>query len=247
MGNDPESIWFNPAGSARVTGVGVGSTHALLYPELEDSPSLNLLSAHFPLRGGGLQTGLLLLGNQEWSEQVFVAGYGRSLHARLAVGVQAASLGWQSGDFARRALRFDLGAIYEVGWVFHRAYVRLATTLSNLNRANIAASGHRAGRMPLQGVVAASIDLEDQQLVVDLQRRGGESKLRLGYETRSEGWPGIEFRAGGIVLLSHWENGELDAGLGHAWKSWQFDYAYAYPLTLGGFGGMHRVGVRWLK
>ena len=247
VGDDPESVWFNPAGSARVSGMGFASTHALLYPQLDDGPSLTVLSAHFPLRGGSLQTGISLLGNDEWSEQVFIAGYGRSLHPRIALGGQVASLGWQSGDLSRRTLRIDLGTAYEWGWISHQAYVRLALTLGNLNRANIAASGHGAGRSPLKGVIAASVDMQHQRLLVDLLRQGGDSELRLGYETRPEGWAGIEFRTGGSLLVSHWDHGELDAGLGHAWRDWHFDYAYSYPLTLGGFGGTHRLGVRWLQ
>ena len=247
VGDDPESVWFNPAGSARVTEVGVGSTHALLYPGLDHSPSLNALAAHFPLFGGGAQLGLSLLGYEDWSEQVLIAGYGRSLHPRVAAGANLTSMGWQIGDLARRTLRIDLGGTYEVGWVLPQAYMRLALTLTNLTRANIAASGNRAGRTPLGGAVAASIDLGRQRVLLDLQREGGDNQICVGYETRPEGWAGVQLRMGGSALVSHLDSGEVDAGLGHIWKRWQLDYAYSYPLKLSGFGGIHRVSVRWLR
>lgn len=243
--DDPETVWFNPAGSARVTSVGVGLTHAQLYPGLEESPGLNALSVHFPLSGGGAQLGLSLLSHRDWSEQILVAGYGRPLHPRVAVGGNVSSMGWQIGGLSRRTLRVDIGGAYEVGWVSSRAYVRLGLKLSNLTRANIAASGHRSGRTPVGGVVALSIDLEHQRLLLDLQRQGENYQLRTGYETRPEGWAGFQFRMGGSGLVFHRDSGELDVGLGHVWREWLFDYAYSYPLTLGGFGGIHWVSVRW--
>ena len=227
--------------------MGVGSTHALLYPGLDKSLSLNVLSAHFPLGRGGAQVGLSVLEYEDWSEQVLIGGYGWSIHPRVAVGGNVASMGWQVSDLSRRTFRIALGGAYEVGWVSHQAYVRLAVTVTNLTRANVAASRHRSGRTPLGGVVAASIDVGRQRLLLDLQREGRDNQIRVGYETRPQGWAGVQFRMGGNALVSQWDGGELDAGLGHAWREWQFDYAYSYPLTLDGFGGIHRVSVRWLQ
>ena len=245
--NDPETVWYNPAGSAGATRVGIGLTHAQLYPGLDESPSVSGLSAQVPLLGGGAQAGLSLLAYEDWSEQVLVAGYGRSVHPRVAVGANVTSLSWQIGDLSRRAFSVDLGGQYEVGWVSHQAYVRVALTVGNLARANISASGHRAGRTPRSVVAAASVDMGRRRLLVDLQREGGISQMRAGYETRPEGWAGVHFRMGGNALTSQWDAGGLNAGLGHVWREWQFDYAYSYPLALTGFGGTHRVSVRWMQ
>jgi hypothetical protein len=247
MSADPESVWFNPAGSARVQKKGVGTTHAVLYPGLEESPSLNALAANFPLRGGGAQVGLSVLGFENWSEQVLVAGYGRPLHARVAVGASIASRGWQVGRLSRRTWGLDLGGVYEVGWVLPRAYMRLALVLKNLNRPNVSAAGHRAGRIPVGIVAGALIEDAHQRILLDLARERDYTRLRIGYETRPDGWGGLKFRLGADALFDPWENREMNAGLGHNWQQWHFDYAYSYPLRLEGLGGIHRVSIRWVQ
>jgi hypothetical protein len=238
---------FNPAGSARVQKKGVGTTHALLYPGLDESPTLNALAANFPLRGGGAQVGLSVLGFEDWSEQVLVAGYGRPLHPRVSVGASIASRDWQVGRLSRRAWGLDLGGVYEAGWVLPRAYVRLALVLKNLNRPNLSAAGHGAGRTPVGVVAGASIEDAHQRILLDLERDGDYTRIRVGYENRPAGWGGTRFRLGADALFAPWENREMDVGLGHNWRQWHFDYAYSYPLRLEGLGGIHRVSIRWMQ
>ena len=244
---DPEAVWFNPAASARLLNKGFGTTHVLLYPGLEESPSLNGLAANFPLRGGGAQVGISVLGFEDWSEQVLVIGYGRPLHPRASIGASIASKGWQIGRLSRRIIGLDLGALYEVGWVLPRAYMRLALVLKNLSRPNLSAAGHEAGRTALEAVAGISIEGETQRGLLDLAREGYYNRIKVGYETRPDGWGGLELRLGAEALLGPWENREMDVGWGHNWQEWHFDYAYSYPMQLEGLGGIHRVSIRWLQ
>ena len=56
-----EAVWYNPAGNAQQQKWQAGTTHALLYPGLDQSPALNGLSVTGPLQGGGFQLGLSFL------------------------------------------------------------------------------------------------------------------------------------------------------------------------------------------
>jgi hypothetical protein len=238
-----ESVWFNPAGSARLHKWRVGTTHALLYPGLDQSPHLSGLAVAGPFRGGGLQAGLSFLSAEGWREEVAVLGYGRALHPRVALGSSLRTSAWKAGDLSRRAWSLDLGGTYEVGFVHPRAYVRLGLVVKNLNRANIAAGGQAAGETPREWVMAASIGLEEQQILIDVERRDGRTEVRAGYEASTVSLGGARFRMGGSALGPGWTGRELNAGIGHSWKQWHFDYAYTYPLRLSGLGGAHRLSV----
>ena len=137
--------------------------------------------------------------------------------------------------------------IFGLVWVLPRAYMRLALVLKNLNRPNVSAAGHGAGRTLVGIVAGASIEDAHQRILVDLERDGDYTRIRVGYENRPAGWGGTRFRLGADALFAPWENREMDVGLGHNWRQWHFDYAYSYPLRLEGLGGIHRVSIRWMQ
>ena len=238
-----EAVWFNPAGNARLEKWRGGSTHALLYPELNQSPTLNSLVVAGPCGGGGLQAGFSFLSAEGWSEQVAILGYGRGLHPRVALGGDLRTSAWKADDLSHRAWSLDLGGTYEVGFVHPRVYVRLGLVARNLTRANIAAGNQAAGETPRGLVLAASIRLENQQMLVDIERSDGQTEVRVGYETITISLNGARFRMGGSALGPGWAGKELNAGIGHNWKQWHFDYAYSHSLQLSGLGGMHRLSL----
>ncbi len=242
-GVDAEAIWFNPAANAWAQKYRVGTAHAQLYSGLDESPSLNVLGAVLPMGGGSLQLGWSSLGVEDWREQVGIVGYGRVLHQRLALGSSLRYSGWKTSGLSNRAWSADLGGIYKVGWIHRLVYMRLGLMLTNINRANIAASGHPAGKTPRGVVLAASVNLDRRQVLVDIERRGGRTEVRAGYETPlSSRARGVALRLGGRLLSSDREAKEVDLGLGFRWKLWYFDYAYTYPLHSTGLGGIHQSG-----
>lgn len=243
-----EGIWFNPASSSQTRRFQVSSTHARLYPGLDEGLSLSALSAVLPLGRGAFQAGLSSLGFDEWREQVAVLGYGRQLHPRLGIGGSLRSQGWEASGLSRRTWSWDLGGVYEAGWIHPQVYLRLGVVGRNLNAANVAAGGQAAGRTPRLLVLAASLDWGTQTLLIDCERRGGRTQVRVGGESRAASLAGMVFRMGGSALVDEWEGRELDVGLGHTWRGWHFDYAYSYSLRLTGLGGIHWFSVgyqRW--
>lgn len=245
-GVDAEAIWFNPAANAWAQKYRVGTTHAQLYSGLDESPNLNVLGAVLPLGGGSLQLGWSSLGVEDWREQVGLVGYGRALHQRFALGTSLRSSGWETRGLSHRVWSADLGAIYKVGWIHRRVYMRLGFMATNINRANIAASGHPAGKTPRGVVLAASVNLDRQQVLVDIERRRGRTEVRIGYETPfSSRTRGVDLRLGGQLLSAGRVAKEVDLGLGYRWKQWYFDYAYIHPLHPTGLGGIHRGGFEY--
>ncbi|NKB68672.1 MAG: hypothetical protein GKR89_16535 [Candidatus Latescibacteria bacterium] len=238
-----EAVWYNPAGNARADQWLAGTTHLRLYPNVDRSPSLNALNGAGPLWGGGLQAGLSLLGAPGWREEVATLAYGRALHPRIALGGGLNTKAWKAGNLSRRVWSVDLGALYEVGWIHPLVYLRLGLVGRNLTRPNIAVGGQDAGQTPRAVVLAAAFVLAEQEFLVDLERSGGRTALRAGYETRTVSLAGARFRFGGSAMGPNWSNKELDVGLGHDWKQWHFDYAYTYSLHLTELGGGHRLSV----
>lgn len=247
VAGDVGAVWYNPAANGRVQRLRVGTTHALLYPGLGETLSLNALSASVPLGGGGVQLGLSTLDFPGWHEQVVALGYGLGLHPRFAAGATLRASGWRTEGLSHRSWSVDLGGTYEVGWVHPRAYLRLGAVVSNINAANISAGGYAAGETPRGVTIGAAVDVGHQGFLVDAERRGGSTTVRLGYETRAVSLGGATFRLGASSLLTSRAAGEVDVGVGHTWNRWHFDYAYAYPMLLTGLGGIHRLSLAYHK
>lgn len=243
-----EAVWFNPAGNARQGQWQAGTTHALLYPGLDEgSPTLNGVAVAGPLQGGGLQAGLSFLGAEGWREEVLTLGYGRALHERFALGGNLRTSAWKAGDLSHRIWSLDVGGTWEVGFVHPQAYLRLGWVAKGLNGANIAAGGQEAGGKERELVVAASLTFAGKEVLIDIARRDGRTEFRAGYETRTVSLNGARFRMGGTAIGSGFADRELNVGLGHDWKEWNFDYAYSYPLHLAGLGGVHRFSVGYRR
>ena len=244
-GVDVEAVWFNPAANARAQKLRVGTAHTRLYSGLDESPSLSVLGVVLPVGGGSLQLGWSSLGGKDWREQVGIVGYGRALHQRVALGTALRCSGWKTSGLSHRVWSADLGGIYEVGWVRNKVYIRLGLMLTNIKRANIAASGDPAGKTPRGLVLAASANLGRQQVLMDLERRGGRTEFRAGYESPFSRARGLAFRLGGRFLPSDREAKQVDVGLGYRWNQWHFNYAYSHPLHPTGLGGIHRAGFEY--
>ena len=235
-----EGVWYNPAGSARVPGLTTALTHGRLFPGLNDDISLSALSLAVPLVGGGLQAGLSSLGSTDWQELIVAVGYARPLHDRLAVGATVRSEGWETIGLSHRSWSLDMGAVYEVGWVLPQAHVQLSAVAS-LARPNLAAGGQGAGRKARRGALGARFDFGQQVLLVEVERQGGWTELRAGYEATTP-HPGAPcLRLGARGFSTDWQVTELDVGFGYGWRQLQFDYAYLHPIDLSAVNGSHWI------
>lgn len=243
-----EGLWINPAANARGVRWQAGTTHVLLYPGLENSPSLNALALVAPVAGGGLQVGFSALGSEDWEEQIGVVGYGRAVHPRLALGGDVRSGGWQTEGLSHRAWSGDLGGIYEVGWLRSRYYLRLGLVMRDWWRSSLAAGGQAEAKPPRAYILAANLGIGAKQVLVDVERRAGRLQLRAGYEETVRSLGGIQLRVGGSAFTSAWDSGDLNVGMGYGWRGWHLDFSYTAPLGLSGaLGGVHRLSLNYRR
>jgi hypothetical protein len=239
-----QAVWFNPAGGASLGHWQAGTTHGVLHPGLDDLLSLHGLTAAGPVRDGTLLFGVSLLSADGWQEDVTALGYGRRVHARLALGATLRSSAWRADRLSRRSWSLDAGAMWDAGYVHPEAFLRLGLLLTDLNGPNQAAGGQAAGEASRGIAVAAAVHMADRRLLVDIERKYGETEVRAGYEARVAGLAGARFRGGGIVGPGS-QVAEVDVGLGQDWREWHVDYAFTYPLQLSALGGMHRLSVKY--
>jgi len=234
-----EGVWYNPAGSARVPRLTTSLTHGRLFPGLNDDISLSVLSIAVPMMGGGLQAGLSSLGSEDWQELVVALGYARPVNRRADVGATVRSEGWETIGLSHRSWSLDVGAVYEVGWVLPQVHLQLSAVAS-LAPPNLAAGG-QGGRKARRGALGARFDFGQQVLLVEVERQGGATELRAGYEATAPqpGSPCLRLGARGFSV--DWQVAELDAGFGCRWRQWQFDYAYLHPLEPSSLNGSHWI------
>ncbi|MEE2659870.1 MAG: hypothetical protein VX733_15285 [Candidatus Latescibacterota bacterium] len=242
-----ESVWFNAAGNARSLRNQAGVVHTVLYPGLNDAITLSSLAASGRLAGGNAQLGLSSLNGLGWEERVYLVGYGRPVHPRVALGANVRSVGWDAGSLSQRAVDVDIGAIYEAGWVRPDLYLRFAAVAGNLTVGNISAEGHSGGDVSRGWVLAMTATSGPHTVLADVDRRRGRSEIRVGLETRGYYTPGLTARLGASAVSAGWQGKELNAGFGYRWASLQFDYAYSYPIELSGLGGVHRMGFTYRR
>lgn len=242
--NSDEVVWHNPAGNARLQRWQAGTTHAVLHPGLGQLLSVHGLAVAGPFRYGALQAGVSLLSAEGWREDVAALGYGRALHPRVALGGVLRTSAWQAGDLSRRVWSLDVGGTYEMGYVHPRVAVRLGLLLKDLNRVNLAAGGQAAGKRSRGLVAAASLTFGARQILMDVERRDGQTEVRGGYETGVISLADARFRVGGSAFGPDWSGEQVNVGIGQDWKQWHFDYAYTYPLQLSALGGMHRFSLK---
>lgn len=172
-------------------------------------------------------------------------GYAQAIHPRVALGVTIRSSAWEATGLSRRSWGLDVGGTYNVGYIHPRASLRLAMMLKDVNRANTAAGGQAAGKTSRALVLAAALNYETQQILIDVERWDGWTEVRGGYETSVISLGGSRFRIGGSAMGPNWAGEKVNVGIGQDWKKWHFDYAYTYPLRVSSLGGMHRFSLKY--
>ena len=242
-----DGIWFNPASNALRDTWQIGTAHALLYPGLDEPPTLHGLTAALPLSGrlgkNRVQVGLSFLSARNWDEQVTALGLSRPLHPRMAVGLALRSSAWSTVGLSHRAWDMNVGATYEVGWVHPEAYLRLAGVMENLRGSNRSSSGKKAGRSQRKFTIGASLELQGSVFYLDWENVDDRFETRFGLDSGSGPGGDIRIRAGASAVSFPWAGKEVTAGLGHRSGRWNYDYAYAYPLEATGLGGIHRFSL----
>jgi len=238
-----ESIWFNPAPSARIGTSRVSSTHGTLWSGLEESPSIHSVNSAWVSKWGTLQVGYSTLRAQGWEESEVLLGGSRILTPRLALGIQVQRNGWEADRLGRNHWVGNIGVLYEAGWITKQTYVRFSGVWANIG-SGLSSSGRRTGQRPRSVTLGMQVVGRGRVGSIDCRREDDRWDVRAGYE--SELRDGLMARLGARMYLANTVNRSGHVGLGYEWRNMRFDYAFSQSLDLGSFGAQHRFGIGYV-
>ncbi len=238
-----ESVWFNPASSARIGTSSVSSTHGTLWSGLEESPSVHSVNGAWVSRWGTLQIGYATLRARGWDEKELLLGASRVLSARLALGTQIQRSSWDAGRLGRYHWVGNMGFLYEAGWVTKKTYVRFSGVLANL-APGLRNESRKTGQRSRSITFGMQVVGNGRVGSVDWRREGDFWELRAGYE--SELRDDLMVRIGARLFVADTVNRTGHAGLGYEWRNLRFDYAFSQSYDLNRFGAQHRFGVGYV-
>ena len=238
-----ESVWVNPAPSARIGTSIISSTHGTLWSGLEESPSVHSVNGAWVSRWGTVQVGYATLRAQGWDEKGLLLGASRVLSARFALGAQIQRNSWDVGRLGRYHWVGNMGFLYEAGWVTKKTYVRFSGVLANVG-SSLRNEGLRTGQRPRSITLGMQVVGHGRIGNVDWRREGDRWELRVGYE--SELRDDLMVRIGTRLFVADTVNRTGHAGLGYEWRNLRFDYAFSQSYDLSRFGAQHRFGVGYV-
>ena len=257
LANDPNAMWFNPAGLAQLQQRQAVVMYARLLPGLNFDKLHNFLIGYVQPVGalGNLGVGWCGLQADVYSENMFSVAYARSWKDRLLLGITGKWLQWSAEpatdpetgktdqDFSKSSIGLDVGAIFEIGKFFDYATLRVGVAAQNLNEPNISKSGAEAGKMPRTLKVGLLVDTETYLVEADVLHQGDQTKVLMGFELKVASYYDFRFRGGTTQLTGDYEGGEFSGGFGFTVKGIAIDYAFLYSTQIKRVGGSHKFSL----
>jgi len=257
LANDPNAMWFNPAGLAQLQQRQALAMYARLFPGLDFDKLHNFLVGYVQPVGslGNLGVGWCGLQADAYSENVFSVAYARSWGDRLFLGLTGKWLHWSAEsytdpetgatdkDFSNSSIALDVGALFEIGKFFNYTTLRIGAAAQNLNEPNISKSGVDAGKVPRTLRAGLLFDTETYLVEADVLRYGDQTKFLFGFELKVAGPYEFRLRGGAVQLTGDYEGGEFDGGFGFTVKGISIDYAFLYSAQIKQVGGSHKFSL----
>ena len=237
-----ETIWFNPAASAKLNVPHATSTYGTLYSGLEDSPVVHTGAIAWPVKSVTLQAGYHTLRLDPWSEMSGLVGVAVVLHPRVSFGGAVRVNAWNSGRYGNQSWLGSLGLLYEVGWIAPSTYMRLSLVSANLTGWYSAGDTGRATGQPGRLYTAgAQLIVRGKKVSLDVEHDMDLWDLRAGYELDAR-W-GLHFRTGVGIHVDDTVDRTWHVGMGYEWTDYHFDYAFTRSADIASFGATHRLGI----
>jgi len=253
LADDPNAIWYNPAGLSLIKESQALGMYARLFPGLDtDKLHSGLVAYVQPLvRGlGSVGFGWTWLKADVYSENVLSLCYAFTLKERLSLGAGVKFLRWSADpypgepqDLSKSGLSLDIGVMVNIGKIFNYGALRAGGTIQNLNQPNLSKAGLDEGKLPSTLRVGLLFDTKDYSVEADVVRYRGQVKFLVGMEYKLTTPVDLRLRAGAIQAGGDFESGEYDAGFGITVKGVIIDYSYLHPIQIKQVGGSHRFSI----
>ena len=252
LSDDANSVWYNPAGLARIQNAEVALTYAMPFTGLSEGDlNHSLINIVSPWKFG---LGFSRLGTEGAAEMAGALGFGLSLGSNFSIGTTAKALHWsadgsldpvsgvQDKDRSNTSFSLDVGMLASLG-----RSLSFGLVVRDVLPPNISESGDEGGALPR--TIEAGISMRRTILLValDFSWRDGVSMLRGGAELNVQG-SNLFLRGGGMAGFGDapdTDAGDLNVGLGYRFHRWSFDYAYTYPVVFQEGTGSHRVALTY--
>jgi len=254
--SDASGYCYNPAGlsnfDSKQLSVGYGKPAAVI-SELMTS-QINIVSPMGENSGIGL--GISYGGIDVASDMVISGGYGVKLSENLAIGANLKVMRWAAEgqdivwggagtdeDLSKTAVSLDLSATYSLGEMMGLDNLMTGLYVRDAIMPNISESGDDGGQLPIEIGIGVLAELNELLIGGDIATVDGETIFRVGAESGITG-SDLKVRGGfiyGSDFADELEKADFDLGLGYAFKSLLFDYAYNMPIAFKEAGGRHYV------
>jgi hypothetical protein len=248
--------WYNPAGLASIAGRQLGISYGMINPDITSDVMKYQLSYVNPIGSrSGFGVGISGLGADGASEMVISGAYGIALTESFSLGGNVRVLRWaiegqhdpytgtDDDDLSKVSFSLDVSAVYGIDNIFGLERLATGIYVKDAIMPNISESGDDDGKLPVEVGVGVMGTVSDITGEVDVAFVNGETIFRGGGEV-SVYESALDLRAG-VVYGSDFEDDvertDIDFGIGYAFSSLVFDYAYVIPIAFNDTGGRHFV------
>ncbi len=263
--DDPNALFFNPAGIGSLTSFSLSTSYTNLFPGISGDQLSYLSGSAVANLGliGNVGLGLKAFRSNSWKEGELVGTYAQSLFDIVTVGGSVKLLYWSSGAPAGRlavpedglsktTLSFDAGLQAKFTDILPENDVVLGASVQDITRPSIAANGSSDGKLDLAASFGAAYVSRALDYIVQAQylTAGDMSRFAIGVEiVAARGTflgqeASFSVRLGGNTALEPVRQGDLFGGVGIEVSGLRLDYAYGQPTRLQEVGGTHHVTFR---
>lgn len=266
LADDPNVVFFNPAGIAPLKSLSLSSSYTRLFPGIADDQLGYVSGSAVANLGlvGNLGVGIRSFQSNFWKENELIGSYAQQMFEFLSVGGSVKLLQWStpspSGRFAvpepgmsKVALSFDVGVQSQISNIVPDNDVRFGIFLGDLTQPSLASNGAREGKLDRRlSAGAAYISRTYNYLVTVHYTVAGDVK-RIGLGTEISAMrasilgESIELvvRVGGGGAGGSAKQGDVNGGLGFLVAGFILDYAYTHQTELRYVDGSHHLSLRY--
>lgn len=264
--NDPNVIFYNPAGIASMNSLAVSTSFTQLFPGIADD-NLRYISASAVANLsflGNVGLGVKSFSSAFWKENEIVGTYAQDAFGVLSVGGSAKLLQWSTpspsgrlaqpeAGYSKITLSFDVGAQTTIKDIVPDNDVTIGFMMGDFTRPSIAQNGSSDASLDLKMSLGVQYFSRVYNYAVtahytimgSVQRLGVGTEILAMKTSLLDEEAEVVVRVGGGGQLQSGQQGDINGGLGLSVGGLTMDYAYTIQTELQYVGGTHHISLRY--